>query len=365
MVRTIGFLIALCLLPTAWAGTESGKAAYKQRDFSTALTEYKSAANNGDLEAQYLLAKMYFAGEGAPQSYPQAVQWYRKSAEAGYAPAQFALGMMLERRQGVRRSNFLAALKWIEKAAGQEYAPAMYAAAMIYAEGRRVPVNLDRAIVWFRKSSSQGHVDAQYQLARLYELGSKSDLCSQPGAPSACRTKRRSGEAQKIAQDYKEAFTLFKQAAEKGHIRAQMKVGLMYEQGLGVAKNSNAAIEWYKKAAKKGSIEAAHRLDIYKKSVKIGGRKQFADTRTRAAELRLAYSGSTDAQFNVGKIYAKGIGVPRNYVQAYVWFNIAAAGGSDKAREQRNQLNVKMTSKQIADAQKLTAERLREIKPAQ
>lgn len=355
----------MCALPNVWAGTESGKDAYKQRDFSAALNEYKSAANNNDREAQYLLAKMYFAGEGTTQNYPQAVHWYRKSAESGYAPAQFALGMMLERRQGVRRTNFFAALKWIEKAAGQEYAPAMYAAAMIYAEGRRVPPNLDRAIDWFRKASAQGHVDAQYQLARLYELGSKSDLCSQPDAPRACRTKRRSGKTQTITRDYKKAFALFKQAAEKGHINAQMKIGLMYEQGLGVPKNSGAALEWYKKAADKGSIEAAHKVDIYKKSVKIGGRKQLADSRTRAAELRLAYSGSSDAQYNVGKIYAEGIGVPRNYVQAYIWFNIASAGGSDKARKERDQLGTKMTSKQIADAQKITSERLREIKPAQ
>ena len=365
MVRIIGILIAMLVLSTAWAGADSGKDAYKRRDFSAALNEFESAASNGDKEAQYLLAKMYFAGEGTTQNYPQAVHWYRKSAEAGYAPAQFALGMMLERRQGVRKTNFFAALKWIEKAAGQDYAPAMYAAAMIYAEGRRVPPNLDRAIVWFRKASSQGHVDAKYQLARLYELGSKSDLCSQSDAPSACRTKRRSGKAQVIVQDYKEAFSLFEQAAEKGHINAQIKVGLMYEQGLGVAKNSDAALEWYKKAAEKGSIEAAHKVDIYKKSVKVGGRKQFADSRTRAAELRLAYSGSPDAQYNVGKIYAEGVGVPRNYVQAYIWFNIAAAAGSDKARQERDQLGTKMTTKQIADAQKLTGVRLREIKPAQ
>jgi len=365
MIRIIGLLIALCALPAVWAGTETGVAAYNQGDFSAALSEYKSAATQGDKVAQYLLARMYFSGEGAPQNYPLAIKWYQQSAEAGYAPAQFALGQMLERRQGVRRSSFFTALNWIEKAANQEYVPAMYAAAMIYAEGNRVPPNLDRAIEWFRKAAAQGHVDATYQLARFYELGLDSDLCSRPGAPRSCRTKRRSGETQAIVQDHKQAFALFKQAAEKEHINAQIKVGLMYEQGLGVTKDLNAALEWYKKAADKGSVEAAHKLSVHKKAVEIGGKKQLADDRTRAAELRSAYSGSLDAQLNVAKLYAEGIGVPRNYVQAYIWFNIAAAAGSDEARKKRDQLKKNMTSKQVADAQKLTTERLREIKSVQ
>ena len=44
---------------------------------------------------------MYRNGEGVPQDYAQAVKWYRKAAEQGYANAQFNLGLMYTKVEGV------------------------------------------------------------------------------------------------------------------------------------------------------------------------------------------------------------------------------------------------------------------------
>ena len=46
-----------------------------------------------------------------------------------------------------------------------------------------------------------------------------------------------------------------------------------------------------------------------------------------------AEQGLADAQFNLGLMYETGRGVPKDYVQAYAWFNIAAAQGSKTAKE--------------------------------
>jgi TPR repeat protein len=62
-------------------------------------------------------------------------------------------------------------------------------------------------------------------------------------------------------------------------------------------------------------------------------------------------------------MYAKGEGVPQDYVQAHKWFNLAASRfpasekeNRDKAVENRDRIAAKMTPAQIAEAQKLARE---------
>ena len=53
-------------------------------------------------------------------------------------------------------------------------------------------------------------------------------------------------------------------------------------------------------------------------------------------------------------------GVPITHVQAYMWLNLAAAGGIDDAAKGRDVVAEKMTPAQIAEAQR----QAREWKPA-
>ncbi len=58
-------------------------------------------------------------------------------------------------------------------------------------------------------------------------------------------------------------------------------------------------------------------------------------------------------------MYAIGHGVPKDYVQAYVWYTLAASQGDDLAEKFKNHLEKSMTLDQIAEAQ----QRAREWKP--
>ena len=77
-----------------------------------------------------------------------------------------------------------------------------------------------------------------------------------------------------------------------------------------------------------------------------------------AAALRefrsLAEQGNARAQFNVGIMYVKGRDVPEDDVQAYAWFNLAAAQGDEDASENKGILSMDMTLAKIAEAQKLS-----------
>ena len=66
------------------------------------------------------------------------------------------------------------------------------------------------------------------------------------------------------------------------------------------------------------------------------------------------------AQFNLGVKYATGQGVPQDYVQAHMWFNLAASRSTGEMREdaveRRDQIANEMTPDQLAEAQRLARE---------
>jgi TPR repeat protein len=70
----------------------------------------------------------------------------------------------------------------------------------------------------------------------------------------------------------------------------------------------------------------------------------------------LAEQGDASAQYNLGVFYDNGLGVPQNYVTAYMWLNLSAAQGREGAATFRDLIARRMTPAQIAEAQKLARE---------
>lgn len=66
-----------------------------------------------------------------------------------------------------------------------------------------------------------------------------------------------------------------------------------------------------------------------------------------------ARQGDPASQFMLGQLYQEGLGVGRDYVQAHMWYELAADKGQGKAREAMQTLERHMTSGQIADARTL------------
>lgn len=66
--------------------------------------------------------------------------------------------------------------------------------------------------------------------------------------------------------DYATALKKFEPLAESGHAESQYDLGVIYEEGRGVAKDAKTAIKWYTEAAQHGNTEAHTRLErIYAK----------------------------------------------------------------------------------------------------
>ena len=66
-----------------------------------------------------------------------------------------------------------------------------------------------------------------------------------------------------------------------------------------------------------------------------------------------ADAGEAGSMLALGRLYLQGLGVPQNYVQAHMWFNLAASRGETEAVAERDALAAKMTPDAFAEAQKL------------
>ena len=67
------------------ASLKEGEIAYKAEDYITALKNFTTLAEQGDVQAQFFLGTMYDDGKGVVQDYQQAVKWFTQAAEQGLA----------------------------------------------------------------------------------------------------------------------------------------------------------------------------------------------------------------------------------------------------------------------------------------
>src|SRR5437773_4424502 len=86
------FMILLCPLLSAAADLESAKRAYVDKDYAKALQEATPLAEQGNGEAQCLLGKMYWMGEGVLKDPERAIKLFKASGLQGNADAQFYVG---------------------------------------------------------------------------------------------------------------------------------------------------------------------------------------------------------------------------------------------------------------------------------
>jgi TPR repeat protein len=152
--------------------------------------------------------------------------------------------------------------------------------------------------------------------------------------------------------DHSTAFVKFRSAALQGNAIAQTLVGMMYNEGKGVAQDYKEAVRWWLMAASQGNSTAQYNLgDMYEE-----GKGIEQDYKEAVRWYRLAaQQGHSNAQHNLGIMYGLGQGVLQDYVRAHMWFNIAAVNGISSVKN-RDTMASKMTPQQIEQAQRMARE---------
>jgi localization factor PodJL len=126
----------------------------------------EQAAQSGDLTAQYELGLQRLAGGRAQDG----VTLLRRAADRGFAMAQYRLGKLYERGEGVQ-ADLVVARQWTERAAAAGNRRAMHDLGVYFARGEGAPLDEAAAFRWFRQAAELGVADSQYNLGVLYQQG--------------------------------------------------------------------------------------------------------------------------------------------------------------------------------------------------
>jgi len=127
----------------------------ESQDFSEAYKCFQKAADLGNAEAQFNLGVMCGKGEGVLKNDTAAVGWYRKAAVRGHPVAQCNLGIHYANGEGVLEDD-VEAIKWYRMSAVQGNAIAQNNLGGQYANGQGVSRNLVTAYAWYNLAAARG-----------------------------------------------------------------------------------------------------------------------------------------------------------------------------------------------------------------
>lgn len=147
-----------------------GKECFDGGVYEVAFRYFQEAAEQGHIEAQYRLAKMYQEGLGVFESKKHAAQWFDKAAEQGHAEAQYSLALQYMHGKGVQQ-DFEIALKWLTLSSEQGLQNALCTLGKQY-EGDILPESLlprdiNKAKELYIKAINMGSKEAVMNLAML------------------------------------------------------------------------------------------------------------------------------------------------------------------------------------------------------
>lgn len=161
---------------------------------------------------------------------------------------------------------------------------------------------------------------------------SRSPVPSDSPKPSAqdVGALLKSGMEYYQQQNYVEARKNFAAAAKLGNPEAQSMLGVIYDNGHGVATNYQEAMKWFRQGAQKGHAPAEFCLGVMYRD----GHGVSQDYNEATKWIRKsAERGYDEAQFNLGLMYLYGHGVTQDFQEAAKWWRRSAAQGNVNAHK--------------------------------
>ncbi len=135
------------------------------RDYLAAIEYFRRSAQKDYAPAQVALGYFYETGQIVAADQNQAADWYRKAAEQGDPLAQWLLGRLYFIGSGLAR-DYSAAQKWLTLSAkqGNPFAAYLLGGVMVERDHSKAPH-------WFHVAAQQGLPQAQYRYARALKEG--------------------------------------------------------------------------------------------------------------------------------------------------------------------------------------------------
>ncbi|MDO4959982.1 MAG: tetratricopeptide repeat protein [Prevotellaceae bacterium] len=213
------------------------------------VSELIKKAEQGDADAQLEYARLLkTSGNGVEQDWKKAVEMIQLSAEKGNHDAEWELGALYEFANHMTQDS-AKAIEWYRKSADAGSPIGLYMLAHCYQHGIAIEENHHISDSLYAKSVEE-----------LTKLASQEDMYVLNFLGSAYYW----GDG--VKEDRKKAFEYYLTSAKKGNPETQYKIGNCYETAQGTEKDMEKAKEWYRKSADQGYQDALDALErLWKK----------------------------------------------------------------------------------------------------
>lgn len=275
---------------------------YSDKEIKEVFDRLLTYANNGHVESMYYVAFMYQNFGSVGKDYDKAFYWYQKAADLGHEPS-------------------------------------IQAVATAYLFGKNggycnTPIDFHKAEKMLLIIAEKGDVDALNDLGYLYHMGcSKNDKFDET--------------EDDFPADLNKSLLMYTKAADKGSALAMYHLGELYKD---VFHDAEKSLEWYERAIKNGSHEAAEAMgylffygdenlrsfpvhvDVdYKKA--LGYFNKELELCTYQFDAEHAKEHIAETCFYLGRMYYYGDGCAKDFSEAVKWCRLTAEQGYKEAVE--------------------------------
>ncbi|RXJ98180.1 hypothetical protein CRU98_10485 [Arcobacter sp. CECT 8986] len=322
----------------------------KYRDSKKALEYYKTAASYGDVYSKRQLAELYLKKEF--KEYDKAVEILETLMKQGDYKSGMQLVSLYRYPSYLYEKNFPAAIKIYEYYAkqdninaidklqniylcgpcndnkGVDYKKAFYYTQKLvdlrgkgydyaslgwhYHYSKGVKEDLQKAKENYLKAVEKGYYHAYYNLAWLYYRENDKDAI--------------------IKLDYKEAKKYLEKGVKHRDSECMNLLGVFYKNGYGVKKDINKAVEYFKPIARYNKYAAYHLAEFYNDKKEYKKAKEYYEISAK--------KGKASAQIELGILYEKGHGVPKDVEKAVLYYQDAFANENDSDQKGIGAYNV-------------------------
>ncbi|EAC2143748.1 sel1 repeat family protein [Salmonella enterica subsp. enterica] len=213
--------------------------------------QLEQQSDSGNADASYKLSLMYTDDEIVKYDPEKKIHYLEKAAKQGNASAQYEIGYFYSGGRYGFKLDREKARNYFIQADKQGNSDAAYSLYDYYRYYNKPEPNMGEAIKYLQKAADQRHVEAIIDMANYYYNGCEPYL----------------------KQDYEKAFQYYEIIATtlrnkamyfigQGYQRHSMyQLGVMYENGQGVTKSTEKAMEWFKISCDKGYQDSCDKLN--------------------------------------------------------------------------------------------------------
>ena len=147
-MRRVAAVLGLLFIGAAGPAVDHGEDLYHRGLYREAIDYWHQAADKGDHQAEYRLARAYIDGQSVERDFTAAAKYLKPAAQAGVALAQFEYATLYDNGWGVEKSKNVAA-KWYLEAAQRGVSAAMFNIAAMLESGEGIRGDTVEAFKWY------------------------------------------------------------------------------------------------------------------------------------------------------------------------------------------------------------------------